>query len=170
MATMTDTMPARPDLLSTRESLMRRLKDSDDQSSWQEFYRTYSGLSFRFAIKAGLTETEAEEVVQETVIGVARNLPEFKYDPAVCSFKTWLLNQTSWRVKDQIRKRDKGAQISGSGETPDLLCDDTRRTATVERVADPAGNPLEAVWEQDWQKTLVEAAMQRVEEQTNLKD
>ena len=45
-----------------------------------------------FAIQAGLMDTEADEVVQETAITVARHLPEFHYDPKVCRFKTWLLN------------------------------------------------------------------------------
>ena len=36
-----------------------------------------------FAIQAGLTDTEADEVVQETAIAMARHLPEFRYDPKV---------------------------------------------------------------------------------------
>ncbi len=171
---MTNTMASPPDKsLATRASLLHRLKDCDDHTSWQRFYELYRDLIYRFALKAGLTETEAEEALQETVIGVARNLAEFKYDPAVCSFKTWLLNQTSWRIKDQLRKRGKIGQILGqspSGATPDLHDDDSRRTATIDRIADPAGNNLETLWDQDWQQTLVEAAMQRVKEQANLKD
>src|SRR5215510_13697894 len=91
--------------IATRETLLNRLKDCDDHSSWQRFYDTYRDLIYSFALKAGLSESEAEEVVQETVIGVARKLPEFTYDPARCSFKTWLLNQTTWRIKSQFRKR-----------------------------------------------------------------
>ena len=115
-------MPRRSDALATRPSLLLRLTDCQDQASWQEFYATYRDLIWRFALKAGCNETEAEEVVQETVIAVARKLPEFKYDPAVCAFKTWLLNQTAWRVKDQIRKRGnvgQASRLSGAGETPD---------------------------------------------------
>ena len=41
-----------------------------------------------FAIQAGLTDTEADQVVQETLIAVSRHLPEFRYDPKVCRFKT----------------------------------------------------------------------------------
>src|SRR6266576_2330155 len=132
--------------LATRASLLHRLKDCDDQTSWQKFYELYRDLIYRFALKAGLTETEAEEAVQETVIAVARNLADFKYDPAVCSFKTWLLNQTSWRIKDQLRKRGKSglaSRLAGSGATPDLPGDDTRRTATIDRITDPVGNSLE---------------------------
>src|SRR5881397_2638155 len=89
----------------TRPSLLVRLKDTEDQQSWQEFNDLYGKLIFGFAIKAGLTETEAQEVVQETLIAAAKNLPEFRYDPKVCSFKTWLLNLSHWRVQDQLRKR-----------------------------------------------------------------
>ena len=49
--------------LATRGSLLHRLKDCRDQASWQDFYDTYRDLIHRFALKAGLTETEAEEVV-----------------------------------------------------------------------------------------------------------
>ncbi len=51
-----------------------------------------------FAIPAGLTDTGADEVVQETAIAMARHLPGYRYDPKVCRFKTWLLNQASWRT------------------------------------------------------------------------
>jgi hypothetical protein len=34
-----------------------------------------------FAIQAGLTDTEADEVVQETAIAMARHLPKYRYDP-----------------------------------------------------------------------------------------
>ena len=91
--------------LETRPSLLQRLKSGDDPESWQEFYKIYGGLIRSFAEKAGLTVDEAEEVVQETAIGVARRLPEFTYDPKVCRFKTWLLNLVRWRIQDQIRKR-----------------------------------------------------------------
>src|SRR6266478_4162847 len=98
--------------LETRPSLLQRLKSGDNPQSWQEFYRTYGGLIRFFAEKAGLTADEAEEVLQETAIGVARRLPEFVYDPKVCRFKSWLLNLTRWRIQNQIKKRPKVGQAS----------------------------------------------------------
>ena len=73
-----------PSSIQTRPSLLYRPKEGDDVESWQEFYRVYGKLARDFAIKAGLTDTEADEVVQETAIGVARHLPGFSYDPKVC--------------------------------------------------------------------------------------
>jgi len=60
--------------LETRPSLLKRLQDGQ---GWEEFYAIYGGLIRHFASKAGLTPEEAEDVVQETAIGVARRLPEF---------------------------------------------------------------------------------------------
>ena len=89
--------------LETRPSLLKRLQSGDDSPSWQEFYRIYGGLIRSFGTKAGLTPEEAEDVVQETAIGVARGLPQFAYDPKVCRFKTWVLKLTCWRIQNQLR-------------------------------------------------------------------
>jgi RNA polymerase sigma-70 factor (ECF subfamily) len=144
------------DSLATHASLLERLKDLEDQGSWQEFYTTYRRLIFSFALQHGLTGTEAEEVVQETVITVARNLPEFRYDPARCSFKTWLLNLTLWRVQDQVRKRRP------EFESIHRKAGETDRTSTVERVAGLEEERLNALWDAEWEKHLFERALEKV--------
>ena len=142
--------------VATHASLLARLKDLEDQESWQEFYRTYRKLIFGFALKHGLTASEAEEVVQETVITVARNLPEFRYEPAKCSFKTWLFTLTLWRIDDQLRKRQWDQKYL---HRPPGRNDST---ATVERVPGPEGERLAALWEEEWRKDLFERALDRV--------
>lgn len=99
-------MAENPDeLIPTRWSLVERLKDASDQQSWREFFETYRRLILGVALKSGLTEAEAEEVLQETVISVAERMPVFKADPAAGSFKSWLLLVTRRRIADQFRKR-----------------------------------------------------------------
>ena len=89
----------------------------------------------------------------------------------VCRFKTWLLNQTSWRIKDQLKKRKAGqaSRQSGAGGTPALRSDDTARTATIERVPDPAAINLDALFEAEWRKNLFTAALERVKAKFSLK-
>ena len=148
--------------LETRPSLLRRLQTGDDPQSWQEFYRIYGGLIRFFAAKAGLTADEAEEVVQETAIGVARRLPEFVYDPEKCRFKTWLLNLTRWRIQNQIRKRGKsGGAVGGSAAPPS---DDTGSTGTMERIPDPGVPEFGTEWDAAWEKNLIATAMERLRE------
>ena len=149
------------ELIPTRDSLLSRLKDWRDDASWREFYNTYWKLVHGVAIKSGLTPQEAEEVVQETLITVARRIPEFRYDPAVCSFKTWLLNLTRWRIVDQIRKRRVHTAPSNSPRH------DCRRTATIDQAPDPATQNLDAVWDAEWEQQLLDAAIQRVKQKVN---
>src|SRR2546426_4058434 len=165
------------DSIQTRWSLIGRLKDMDDQQSWQEFFDAYWKLIYSVALKAGLSDSEAQEVVQETVISVAKKMPEFKADPAAGSFKSWLLTLTRWRIVDQMRRR-KGGQAScsskgfgetvqaGAGGTPALPCDDSARTSTVDRIPDP-GLDLEAVWNEEWENNVLVAAAERVKRQVD---
>ena len=95
------------DFIPTRHSLLSRLKDWGDQESWRDFFDTYWKLIYGVAIKAGLSGVEAQEVVQETVIAVAKKIHDFKTDPAFGSFKAWLLHLTRWRIADQFRKRQR---------------------------------------------------------------
>ena len=66
-------------LLPTRQSLLSRLKDWDDQDSWRDFFELYWRLIFDVARKSGLSETDAQDVVQETIMAVAKQMPEFRY-------------------------------------------------------------------------------------------
>jgi len=149
-------------LIATRRSLVDRLANWDDQRRWQEFFDTYWKLIYSAARKSGLADGEAQEVVQETVITVARNIDKLKYDPAVGSFKGWLLQITRWRIADQFRKREPQAARPSSSP------DDTF-TATIERVPDPRIVDLDAVWEADWKDNLLEAAIARVKKKVDPK-
>src|SRR5439155_297687 len=81
------------EIIPTRRSLLTRLKQWDDHESWKDFFDTYWKLVYGVAVKSGLNENEAQEVVQETVIAVAKKMHDFKYDPAVGSFKSWPATQ-----------------------------------------------------------------------------
>lgn len=144
----------------TRKTLIEKLDNWDDWASWDEFYRTYSGFVFHVARKTGLSDDEANDVVQETFIGVAKNLQKKKFDTSLGSFKSFLLNQARWRILDQFRRRKKQqsreANLYAGEEAED------RRTAPIERCADPNGVALEKLWEKEWQDKVMDIALRRV--------
>ncbi len=69
------------EFLPTRHSLLARLKDWEDQASWREFFDTYWQLIYAVARKAGLSDAEAQDTVQETVLTVAKKVGDFKAQP-----------------------------------------------------------------------------------------
>jgi RNA polymerase sigma factor (sigma-70 family) len=144
-------------LLPTRRSLLGRLRDWEDQASWRDFFNTYWKFIYGVAIRSGLSDQEAEDVVQETVLSVAKKMPEFVYDPAMCSFKGWLMHVTRLRIIDQLRRRQPAFQQSSVRD------DDSRRTPTVERVPDATADAQQdAAWDDEWERNLVDAALERV--------
>ena len=96
-------LPSRVELRlnATRRSLLSRVRNPDDQDSWKDFFDTYSRLVYSVADRAGLDRSECEEVVQETFIALSRKLPEFRYDPKIGSFKSWLIHTTQFKIRDQ---------------------------------------------------------------------
>jgi RNA polymerase sigma factor (sigma-70 family) len=156
----------RTESIPTRASLLGRLKDLGDQASWNQFYELYSGLIFSVARRAGLNEVEAGEVVQDTLISVAKKMPGFTYDPAKDSFKGWLLTVTRWRIRDQLAKRP-GKENHDPRLSSHLQEEAQTRTATIERVADPAGPDLVAIWEQEWESQLLQTALARIKRQVH---
>ena len=145
-------------------SLINRLKNLDDQGSWNEFFNCYWKLIYSVARKTGLTDAEAQDVVQETVLTVVRNIGGFDTDARRGSFRGWLLKITRWRIADQFRKRSPEAALpprdrKGPGETS--------QTPTSHRIVDPASLNIEAIWESDWEKNLFDIALENVRQQVD---
>ena len=157
------------EFIPTRHSLLSRLRDWQDQESWRDFFHTYWKLIYGVAIKSGLHDAEAQEVVQETVITVAKKMPDFKYDPAIGSFKAWLLTITRRRITDQFRKRRPESVADETGGLKSGEAEETSETSVLKRIADPASLDLEAVWEQDWERNLMDVALERVKNQVSPK-
>jgi RNA polymerase sigma factor (sigma-70 family) len=150
-------MKPETDTLATRWTLIRKISNPDcDEQNWNDFYHLYQKLIYGVARKSGLSHEESEDIVQETMRSVCDKIREFVPDPARGSFKSWLLQMARWRIIDQFRKRSKAAPAKASAG------DDTRRTATVERIPDPASLQLDAIWEETWRKELFTKAVQKV--------
>src|SRR5687767_7355300 len=137
------------DSLPTRRSLLSRLRDVDDNASWRTFFERYWRLIYNVARKSGLSDDAAQDIVQETVIAVARKMPEFRYDPEKGSFKQWLLLITRRRIHDQLRRLYRSARTA-----------DARRGVPEGGAEDlPSAEPppdarIAAAWEEEWRENV----------------
>jgi RNA polymerase sigma-70 factor (ECF subfamily) len=147
---------------ATRSSLLRRLRDWDDHSGWQEFFDTYWKLIYSVAIKAGLSDAEAHDIVQETVVAVAKQMRDRGFDRQRSSFKNWLCLITRRRIIDHLRRRKPD-------QPPRKASADAPGTDTLHRVPDPASVELDAIWAEEWQKNLVDIAIERIKGQIGVK-
>ena len=155
-------MTSRPDeIIPTRASLLSRLRNWDDQQSWQKFFELYWKLIYSVARKAGLSDPEAQDVVQETIISVARHMPSFRYDPELGSFKAWLMQLTRWRIMDELRKKQ---YESGGKRRPR---EQALGSAVIEMHAGTADFQLETLWNEEWNQHMLDAAISKVKRQVS---
>jgi RNA polymerase sigma-70 factor (ECF subfamily) len=74
----------------TSVTLLRRLrKDPADQAAWAEFVDRYGRMIYRWCRQWGLQEADAEDVTQNVLVELARQMRTFVYDPQG-RFRGWL--------------------------------------------------------------------------------
>lgn len=88
---------------STSESLLIRLRQSEDQQAWSEFVRLYAPLIFAWARKTGIQVQDSRDIVQDVLSIVFQKLPEFRYE-ASKSFRGWLRTITLNKHREYCRR------------------------------------------------------------------
>ena len=143
--------------LLTRPTLLFRVRDTGDAASWDEFHRLYRRLIYGRARRAGLPHEDAEDVAQDVFKRVAGTIKDFDLNPDRGSFRGWLMQLTHWRIADQFERRGKLPMHSPASPRDDSTAGGT---ATIERV--PAPENDEDEWDQEWQRHVLAAAIERL--------
>lgn len=145
--------------LQTRKSLLLRLRDAQDHGSWKTFFDTYWHLLYKVARRGGLSDADAQDVVQETVLAVAKQMPTFQYDPARGSFKHWLCRIVRRRISDHLRRVYREP-------VKELLPLNIALDAPTGVEEDTSGMLIELhwsqAWDQEWEQAVLDAAVEQV--------
>ena len=149
------------DAAGTRKTLINRLRQTNsDTRSWSEFYNLYWKLVYSVALKAGLSETDAEDVVQETFLKVSKSIKKFEYDPSKGRFRSWLCLITKQQVANHYRKTNKLPELpSFWNEDPD---------EPPVNIPDPTSD-WEAIWETEDRKHTMHLALTRLKDKVKPK-
>jgi RNA polymerase sigma-70 factor (ECF subfamily) len=125
-------------MTTTPQSLLQRLKaPSPPAADWERFVRLYAPLLHDWALRAGMQEADAADLVQDVLVHLMKKLPEFVYDPSG-SFRAWMRTVLLNKYRESLRK------------VAPLL-------ATV---AEPTAAPVEAFEEAEHRKYLLGRALQ----------
>ena len=89
----------------TRASLILRLQDADDVVAWEEFVGIYSPVIFRVAVSRGFQPADAQDLVQEVFISVARSVAQWLERTDRGSFRAWLLRIARNQAFDLINAK-----------------------------------------------------------------
>ncbi len=118
-------MPIWPE---TQATLIARLRDPDDQRTWDEFVRLYRPAIYRFARGQGLQDADAQDVTQKVLLAISQAAERWQPDESRGKFRAWLAQITRNAVINVVtrdaRKRGSGRSsiAQALAETP--ACED----------------------------------------------
>jgi RNA polymerase sigma factor (sigma-70 family) len=96
------------DTYATRETIFSKLRTDDTMQRelvWEEFRRRYAPVIVGFARNAGLKTQDAEDVLQEVMLGFFKVSDRFVYDREKGRFRGYLKRATLNVIRKRLRKR-----------------------------------------------------------------
>jgi RNA polymerase sigma factor (sigma-70 family) len=137
-----------PSSLSTRPSLLLRLRDPADQASWATFVDAYAPLVYRYARRQGLQNADCADVTQEVMFDAARCLGSFEYQPERGRFRDWLGTLTRRKLARFFRKRNRGGSAQGGADSDEPFAE--------------IAEQLDAAWNDEFNARVLNVALERI--------
>ena len=135
-------MPAQT---STHATLLIRLQAAGDGAAWGDFVRRYGSLIRAVAHRHGLQAADADDVLQDVLLGLSKAMPSFEYDPNRARFRTFLQKIVQRAIFRKFRQ--KGG--NGGIESMATIAEDESRA--------------DEIWEADWRQYHMRRAMETIE-------
>jgi RNA polymerase sigma factor (sigma-70 family) len=140
---------------TTRRSLLSKIREGDE-IGWNDFYQTYRPLIFLRGGDFNLSQSEKEELIQDTVLSVFKGQKTFNYDPARGKFRTYLRTIISHRAIDIKRKRKKNIA--------------NEEDINFDNMPESKRSLLDASWDAEWSRHVLKQSMEelknRIESET----
>ena len=137
---------------STRITLIQRIKNRVDETSWEEFTHWYSPYIMAILRRSGIPHSQLEDLKQDILISIWKSIEKFEYDPTKCSFRTWLSTISRNKIYDFFaRQKTKNNYESKLQDSP----------------LDKA--EIDQIIEREWRLYIAGKAFERVSQQFNNK-
>src|SRR5262245_54065362 len=138
----------------TSISLLDRLRKQPDDAAWQRLVDLYTPL-LRSWLKQQMTlEGEAEDLVQEVLIVLTRELPKFEHNGRPGAFRRWLKTVLVHRLQGYWRARQSRPIATGHSDFAQKL----------DQLEDPASG-LSQLWDREHDRHVMARLMAQIEPQ-----
>jgi RNA polymerase sigma-70 factor (ECF subfamily) len=108
-------------LAQTSTGLLERVQQHPDAAAWQRLVDMYAPLIRGWLHRGGVTGADADDLTQDVLAVVVRELPHFRHDHRRGAFRCWLRTIALNRLRGFWRTRHEHAQAVGGSALQDLL-------------------------------------------------
>lgn len=97
----------------TSLSLLDRLCLAPQDGSWDQLVATYSPLLRNWIGQYGIQAADADDIIQDVLLVVMRELPSFRHNQQQGAFRTWLRRIVVNRIRNFWRTRARAGEHGG---------------------------------------------------------
>jgi len=138
----------------TSLSLLNRLRLQPDADSWRRLVDLYTPLIQGWLRRYAVTPADADDLTQEVMTVLVRELPQFKHNQQRGAFRNWLRTITVNRLRVSWRARQARPVATGHEDFLKML----------DELEDPTSG-LSRVWDQQHDQHVARRLMELVEPQ-----
>jgi len=135
----------------TSKSLLAKARDCSDQAAWRRLTEIYEPLVERWVRPHVAQRADAEDLVQEVMTTLVRELPRFDHNQRPGAFRAWLRTITVHRLRAYWEKRD--ARLASAGG-PDLR-------EALAQLADPT-SALSRSWDEEHDRHVTKTLLKSI--------
>ena len=104
----------------TSLSLLNRLRNPEDREAWSRLLEVYSPLLSRWLQRFDVQPADAEDIIQDVLLTVVREIPSFEHSSRVGAFRSWLRTALVHQTQSFWRKRNKTQLLRFESQLRDL--------------------------------------------------
>lgn len=138
-------------LPDTSLSLIERIQNTEDGTSWTEFLEIYGPVVIGYLRKRGLQDADILDISQETFRAVIQNIHHFDPDPCRGRFRNWLFQIVRSKAADHWRRRRREPRAPGDSAMRVML----DRVSTCNDQSD---------WDSEFKHRLLHTAAERIQD------
>ncbi len=116
----------------TDVSLILRLPEAVDPKDWIDFSERYQPLIYRFGTRRGLSEQDAQDLVQRVMMSVARSVGRWRPSPDMPRFRNWLFTIARNQLINLVNARRPDQATGGSAHLEKLRATVDAATGTLD--------------------------------------
>ncbi len=139
-------------MTETSLSLLNRLRRSPESESWTRLVELYAPLIRIWLHKYEVQDSDAEDLVQEVLLAVTKDLTKFEHRGQPGAFRAWLKEILVNRLRNFWRARDRRREAGGDSNID-------RRLAELENPA----SDLSRLWDEEHDRYVLRQLLEMVE-------
>ena len=135
----------------TSPSLLEQLRAGPRDEAWRKLVELYAPMLYGWIDRYSIQSSDADDLVQEVLTTLVRELPQFQYDPERGSFRSWIRAILANRIREFFRARQTRPQPTGGNH----------HALHFDQLTDP-NSDLSRIWNEEHDRHVAHSLLKEV--------